>query len=321
LAIQIEGLQAKPGEKVFGYVKIGETPISSISLPVGIVNGKEEGPRIFIMAGTHPCEYPGIEAAVRIFKQTDPQDLRGSIVDIPVANPTGFERRTAFVNPLDDINQAFVFPGNKTDSMSYRIDDFLLGIALRSQYLLNLHGGDVPEHLFRFSIVETVGKEPVDSESFKLARLYGAPYIIKRTPNHPGTLEYQVALKGIPGIVGEAGSLAMLDEADVQVHMRGVANIMKSLKMIGGSALPPISQSVISDGWKIRANRGGLFQPKVRPGDIVTGGQLLAEIRDLKGDVLESVRSPKPGLILYTTLRHVTNTGDPLFSLGTPTPI
>jgi len=321
MEVSVGELRAKPGEKVFGYIKVGETPISPINLPVGIINGEHEGPRFFIMAGTHPCEYAGIEAAIRTFRQTRPQDLRGSIIDIPVANPVGFERRTAFVNPLDEINAAFVYPGNPQESMSYRIDDEILKIALKCQYVLDLHGGDMPEDLCPFSIVETVGREPVDSISFELSKIYGAPYIIKRTPSHPGTLQYQVALKAIPGIVGEAGGLGMLNETDVQIHMVGVTNIMKHLKMTEGSPSPRPKQAVVSDGWKIRANRGGLFYPKVKPGDLVSKGQLLAEIKDLKGDVLQSIAAAKGGLLLYTTLRHVVNTGDPLFSMGTPVPV
>jgi predicted deacylase len=314
-------LRAAQGEKVFGYFKIGEEPLSPINWPIGIVNGKREGPRLFIVAGTHPCEYAGIEAAVRIFKNTDPISLRGSIVCIPVFNPVGFERRTSFFNPIDDINPGFIFPGDSSGSMSYRMASIVLNIASKCEFVLDLHGGDTPEHLFPFSIVETVGKETVDSMSFELAKLFGAPYIVQRTPSHQGTLEYQAALKGIPGVVGEAGSLGILDEADVQVHVTGVTNIMRHLKMIDGETTHFNNLKVLRDGWKVRANHGGLFHPKVKPGDIVKKEQLLAEIMDLKGDIVEAVTSPKDGLILYTTLRHATNTGDPLFSMSTPLPI
>lgn len=47
----------------------------------------------------------------------------------------------------------------------------------------------------------------------------------------------------------------------------------------------------------IRANRGGLIRLFKKPGDLIQEGEVLAEICDLYGDVLEEVKMPVEGYV------------------------
>ncbi len=315
--IRIGTIQAAPQEKHFGYLKVGETPLYNIKLPVGIINGSNTGPTVCLIAGEHPVEYPGINAAIRIYKQTHPNNLNGVLLIVPVVNVPGFETRSAYNSPIDNANVGFIAPGDQNGSISYRISYTVLNeIIMKSDYLLNLHGGDSPEWLAPFTIVETSGNAQVDEKSEELAKVFGLEFIVKIENPRP-TLICEAGKRGIPGIVSEAGSLRMFDEQDIRLHVLGVKNVLKHLQMLNGKSIPcKVPQKIISRGYKIFATRGGLFYPAVRPGVMISKGDILAEIRNLKGDLLEQIIAKEDGWIGYMWMRHIVNTGDPLISVN-----
>ena len=58
--IKIRDIEAEPGEKTYGFLNIADTAIMNVNIPVMIVNGKEPGPKLCLIAGTHSMEYEGI---------------------------------------------------------------------------------------------------------------------------------------------------------------------------------------------------------------------------------------------------------------------
>ena len=48
-------------------------------MPIGVIHGVNPGEQITIFGGQHGTEYAGIEAAMRLFRETDPEDVAGTI--------------------------------------------------------------------------------------------------------------------------------------------------------------------------------------------------------------------------------------------------
>ena len=65
----------------------------SIDLPVALVTGDSEGPDAVITAGIHGGEYGGIFAAIRLFRELSPSDIKGSVKFITVCDTAAFETR------------------------------------------------------------------------------------------------------------------------------------------------------------------------------------------------------------------------------------
>ena len=90
-----------------------------------------------------------------------------------------------------------------------------------------------------------------------------------------GSLTFQATRQGVVSILAEAGSNGTLEPADVEIHMRGMRNVMRYLGMIpgepdtAGEHVEPTGQFVVS------AQRGGLLRLKIGIGD---------EIRERAGD-------------------------------------
>lgn len=309
--LKVMDIEAEQGTKNFGFIKIGETPISPIEIPIGLVNGSEPGPTICITAGVHAMEYPGIEAAIRIYTNTDPKKLSGKIVIIPVVNMPGFAAKSPFVNPIDNINPGRAFPGDKDGSITYRII-FTISeeIISKSDYHLDLHGGDAPELVMHpgFPIYRNTGVKSVDDSAKSIAKMYGTKYIWCHTEPQVTSLKDWRAR--VPSIMLESGGCGQYEEKWIKVHIDGIKNIMKYLGMIEGEYQIRSDQEIITKTADLRVNHGGIFYPKSNPGDIVEKGQKLGEIRDIKGDLLEDIISPVDGIIRIIFWHRIKNTGD-----------
>jgi len=322
--LSVGEISASPGEKSFGYLKIGETPTTAIELPIGVLNGAHEGPRICIVAGTHPMEYPGIDAAIRIYNEIDLKELHGSIVTVPVVNVLGFDRAISYVCPLDGLNMAFQVPGKELGTFSQITNYHLEKIVYASNYFMDLHGAELSEMLVNYTIYFKTGNESVDRITEGMARVYGTDFIEQRTESGAGrvwptsTIFVEAPKRGIPAIVAEAGvGLGSYNESDIQLHVDGVKNVLKFLKMIPGE--PKSSGKKLryfNDVAEIRVRRGGLFYPLVKLTDLVKRSQVIGVVKNLKGEIIEEVTSPEDGFTHLIVPRHVVNTSDIVFYVG-----
>ena len=85
-------------------------PLDGIDLPFTIIEGTGPGPCLVVTAGVHASEYCSIETAVRLQK-TKPEDIKGTLVILPILNTEGFKARSIYLMPQDKKNLNRQFPG------------------------------------------------------------------------------------------------------------------------------------------------------------------------------------------------------------------
>ena len=61
--LRVADLEAKPGEKVSGYVHVIG---AEFGIPVTLICGEKEGGTVLISGGVHNAEYVGIQAAMQL---------------------------------------------------------------------------------------------------------------------------------------------------------------------------------------------------------------------------------------------------------------
>jgi len=315
--IKIGNIEANKGEKKSGFVRVGETPSGTVDLPLTIINGVGEGPTLCLTAGTHPCEYAGIAAVIRICKETKPESLSGAVLGIPVLNMAGFASRTPYVNPIDNVNVSRAFPGRLDGTMSERIMHvFVNDMLRRSNFRIDCHGGDYDERLNPNTYFSKLGNKTHDETAEILARIYGFRYVIQRPPSaiHTGTAV-------VPSIVAECGGIKVLLESDIAQHAEGIRNVMKFFKMMEGKPRIRVKQLLVKEFGYVSAQKGGLFYPMVEIGEEVKKNQKVGEIWNLWGDVIETLTSPTGGTVRKMFTNHATNSGDVLIQImETPKP-
>jgi uncharacterized protein len=290
-----------------GYIQ----PIEELKIPFGVIEGDRPGPCLLITAGVHASEYCSIETAIRLL-MTQPDKIRGSLVIFPILNVQGFRRRSIYVMPEDGKNLNRMFPGKPDGSVSERLAHWLVTeIYPNVDAYLDLHGGDLDESLAPFTIY------PRHCEKSKeLARVFGIPVAIaSSSEGNTVSAAYKV---GVPSILPEVSGNGLWGEDTVRKMMEGVERVMYHLGMIDG----PVKRAEENEPrhvtmWVPLASADGLWYPAKEISDPVSVGDVLGEIKDVFGEVLETIRSEKDGFVLYRLTSLAVNQGEALLGVGT----
>jgi hypothetical protein len=314
--IKIVNLEAKIGEKVFGFIDVKDTFGTISQLPVGIINGREEGPTLLITAGVHACEYAAIEGVIRLYRETEPKRMIGNVIVITCMNLPALRLRTPFLVPFDNKNLNRSFPGSPNGSPAEVIAYVVMKEFLpKANYVVDCHCGDVGEKLFPMTISNQTNSEEISRKSKELAYATGLDYSCYSnvTKGGDGNWITEANKAGFPAIVVEAGYDGLYEERDIAIHLKVLKNIMKHLGMIAGKIERESDRTettYISSLFMIKTNTTGIFHPEIEIRSRISKGLVLAEIRDLKGDVIEEIKSPENGILLTIMTKRVVNCGD-----------
>jgi predicted deacylase len=275
-----------------------------------------------VTAGIHATEYPGIAAAIQTGRTLDPETLRGTLIVVSPVNTPGFHERTMYTNPRDGKNINRVFPGRADGAPSERLAHYLMEeLFTGADAYLDLHGGDMIESLIPFSVYQLTGNEAVDGTSAELAEALDLDYILA-VPSGAlqGSSYAAAASRGIPALIAEAGQQGIYDSAAVARHVRGLSNVMIRLGMTAGTEQRyGIPKRLARFAW-LYAGAQGLFYPSVAVGDLVSAGQVVGEVRDFFGEILQTLHADVSGPVLFLVTALAVSTGNPLMGVGTEEP-
>lgn len=306
-------LTAGPNEKIQGHLHFEgvEEPISAF-----IINGYTDGPKVLVIGGIHGCEYTSIDAALKVGKALQAEELAGKVIVLPIANPAAFYKRSIYVHPSDQKNLNRVFPGKKEGTEAERLAYGLTETVFKEvDTIIDLHGGDMIEALVPFSIYHASADEKTVEASKHLASLFDIDYVIGSRDQVPGSTYGSAAALGIPALIAEAGQQGILSPEHSERLQKGVINILKALKVMEGEVTHYPSHFLETYDW-YRSDRKGLWYPEVGIGDSVKAGDRLGTIQDEFGEVLMDIESHTTGVVLFLVTSLAINPNDPLLAVG-----
>lgn len=312
--LKVGKLSAQQGEKCFG---INEFLIEKdpYQLPMWLINGNSDGPTLVVTAGVHAAEYASIAAALAFGRALDPQNLRGRVIVVPVMNRPAFDSRSIYVCPLDGKNLNRVFPGSGHGTASEQIADWVFTNVIRqAEYYVDLHGGDLIEALVPFTIFFRSGDQRVDHLSLDMAKVFGISYLV--CSETPGSTFRAASAAGIPAILAESGGQGIWTSADVARHTDGLQRILRFLEMIPGEVPEPSATILLEKFLWLRSEHEAFWYPSIEVGQEVMSGQVLGQVTDWEGHVLQSAISPADGRVLFIVSSLAINQGDPLLAVG-----
>ncbi len=277
-----------------------------IPFPVAKVTGDKPGPKVLITAGIHGCEYPAIVAAIRLFQELDPAAVCGEVTVVTISGVRAFERRSVFVNPVDGKNPNRFFPGNLTgtytDALAYHLfHDFIA----KADFYLDLHGGDMVEALAPFSIYHGGEGNETERLSREMVEYYGLPNIVSTVSggswDDSGTTYANGAKAGVASAIVEVGGIGQLDQPSVDMHLKGLRNVLRHVGCLAGAAEKPQGLRFYKDFLWLRSPAKGIFYKEVEIGDNVVEGQKIGQVEDYFGNKLAELLSPSAGRLLFLT--------------------
>ena len=303
---EIGGIQVRSGSRSKGFLRVGPyfpysraTLREYIDIPFTVVNGVDDGSVFCVTGGLHGTEYTGIAAAIRLSSDVKPDDLKGTLVIVPVVDIPAYQERN-YICPIDGVNPQGIFPGSSDGSICYQIiHKVFQELIKRADYYVDLHGGDIHESEICYSHFYRTGDDTIDEKSEGIARALGFKYIVPHAPGSINGYSYSVACEhGISAALSECGSGDKLLLDEVSNVSEGLLNVMRYLNMIEGKPLK-IELPEIIERERIRVEHEGLLHYHVKVGDLLSEGDIIGEIKDLYGEVVETVRAPKKGIVSF----------------------
>lgn len=315
--VEATGFDAPPGSKNKGFLKV-ENFSPEVDVPLVLIRGKKPGPIVVIVAGIHGGEHNSIEAARRLSRDLNPEEVSGAVAIVPVANRPAFHARTHNGSPPDGQNLGRLFPGDKKgtalERAAYEISNRLIVFA---DTVMDLHGADGLEmiipHLYIPDHNENI-EEKRDWGPWDLAEVYGIEIVGYTGPRVGGgsAVHYGASL-GIPSILAEAGS-GFLEEESIGVHYRGMTNVLRRIGVLEG--IPLIEMQIKNVKYeKIRSPMTGFFYSYATVGQFVNEGQVIGKITDYFGDEKTEIIAPVSGKIDFIKLTMATNKDNGLFAI------
>ena len=314
-AITVGPLVAYPGTRVTGQVAV-DVGSATLQIPVAIVHGSRPGPRVAATAGIHGAEYVSIAALREVVLGLNPTAVTGSVVAVLTASPAAFAARSIYVNPIDGLNLNRQFPGDPNGSPSQRLAHWLTTTVIAgSDVFVDMHCGDMNEALVSFTGIEETADADLDARSRELAEAYGLRYLLIGPTN--GTTTTAAAALGIPAVLGEVGGQGRWPKEDVALHAAGFRRVLHAAGLVDSAPATPAHRTEVlaKEAW-MRATTSGYWHPSVAVGDRVRAGEVVGEVQDAFGNVLERPSAPMSGVVVFLVSSLAMNAGDPLLAVA-----
>ncbi|MBI4446296.1 MAG: succinylglutamate desuccinylase/aspartoacylase family protein [Acidobacteria bacterium] len=309
---------ASPGEKKKGFAVVAQTSLGSlIRVPVIVSNGLYEGPTLLVDSGIHGDDLTSIPVVWKVAEEIDPRNLRGQVICLPFANPMAIEGKS-HLTPED--GKSPIFPGRPDGTISERLGYGLYNeIVLKSNYIIDLHGGSMEASLAILVVVDPVGGE-TEKTITEMARAFNPNLIFVsagKGEGPPNTMHGVANRKGIPSLNIGMGKIGFYEES-TRRGADSVFNVMRYLKMLDGS--PQVKTDPLfatKEVFKFSSHNGAFF-PTTKEDEMVTEGQTVGRIVDVFGDMITEVKAPATGMVLAICFYPIVKAGDFLISVATP---
>jgi predicted deacylase len=319
-------ITAQPGTTASGTLEVpARTGDQGTSIPMSVVHGAKPGPVLALTAGVHGQEYTPIIALQRLLKTIDPRTLTGTVIMVHVSNMPSYLARTIYYSPADGKNLNRVFPGRADGTLSERIAFAITREVIeRATHVVDLHCGDGNESLRPYTYWITTGAPPVAEAGKQMALAVGLDHIVvdrERPVDAKASiyLSNTAITRGKPALTIESGGMARTDEESIAAIERGVAGLLKHLGMRAEGPAPVGQPIWIQRGEVLRSSANGIFYAAVERGHTVAEGTLIGRVTDFHGKVLEEVRAPFAGEILYVIGTPPISKGEPIAYVGSTT--
>ena len=285
---------------------------SPLTMPVHVIRGAKEGPRLFVSAAIHGDEINGTEIIRRLLNHPALKRLRGILVAVPIVNIYGIIHQSRYLPDRRDLNRSF--PGSPRGSLAARLADlFMREIVNPCTHGIDLHTGAIHR-----SNLPQIRANLDDPETNRLAVSFGVPVLLNSNIRD-GSLRESAAEQGIPMLLYEAGEALRFDEVSIRAGVKGIINVMRSLEMLPAlrsKRKKPYEPYIARSSSWIRAPASGLFRKVSAMGSRVKRGEILGLIDDPFGREHNEVIASVGGIIIGCSEIPLVHEGEALFHIA-----
>ncbi|MBX2860529.1 MAG: succinylglutamate desuccinylase/aspartoacylase family protein [Vampirovibrio sp.] len=294
-----------PGRHSFWLNLLPNSMGGQTQIPVMVLKGEQPGPVVGVSSAIHGDELNGIPVIWGLFDKITPENLKGTILALPVMNVRGFtENKRLFDNHDDlqdgiDLNHLMGAPYGKGEAGRYT-KALLEKVVDQFEYLFDLHC--VVSGTSGVNYVYANKKNPM---SCQMALNCRPDLVIARTPIRSNglTLKGLADERKIPAVTVEIGMTKRFEADKIQRTVQGLLNALHHLNILSrpvvDSTKLKASTYVASEYHNVYTdNYGGLMTMGVKDGELVTENQPVADMKDVFGRPVQTFKSPTTGIVM-----------------------
>jgi predicted deacylase len=284
--------------------------------------GSDDGPTLAVLGGVHGDELEGVVAARMFAAQLNAMPagtLAGRAKVVPVSNPVAFASRSR-TSATDGANLARVFPGRPDGTVTEQIAHVLTSeVIAGADLLVDLHSAGAKYEMPVFA--GFVSDAPMGSQSGEATFAFGAPMVWEHHGSGPGRSMSAAEDLGVASIYVEGSGGGGLIGRDLDIYVDGLHRLLAWLGMTSAPHTMPSPPVVLrgDDGdvdESLACSLAGYCVTRVRAGDVVQPGHVLADIVNDAGDSVEQIRSPRPGIVMMLRRQAEVQPADGIAMLG-----
>ncbi len=285
---------------------------TEMAMPIVVKRARKVGPTVFISAAVHGDEIIGIEIIRRLMTRKSFRLQCGTVIFVPIVNVYGVLNKSRYMPDRRDLNRSF--PGSAKGSLTGQIAHrFLTEIVEKCDYGIDLHTGAIHR-----SNYPQIRANVSDAETLELAKAFRVPVILNSNLRD-GSLRECANDSQCKILLYEAGEALRFDEFCIRAGERGVLNVLRHLGLLRAkkTANRVTQEPVIAQKsqW-LRASSSGLVNNKVRMGETVEKGDVLAEINNPFGEKLDEVVAKRKGVVIGQQNIPLVQEGDAMFNIA-----
>jgi len=179
--ITVGAVTARTGQKSTVSSKYLRASMPATNIPVIVVNGAKPGPKLALwLPDRHGTEYASIVALEKLAQAADPANLSGALIIVPLVNVASFAQKVPHLNPVDgQEHEPFLSPASPMELRPERASWAITQQVIeKCDYLIDLHGGDLDENLYRYSYWANTANPTLDATTRAMVLAFGLDHII-----------------------------------------------------------------------------------------------------------------------------------------------
>ena len=294
---------------------------SHLFIPIVTIKGGD-GPTALVVGGVHGDEPEGQVAALRLARETRPEDVTGRLIVVPCASPDASRAFTRLWPSGANFNRSF--PGSPDGSPDEQLADFFSRFLIaRADVVVDMHSGGRSGLCPPWSEMHLVA-DPAQRRAMVEAMLaWGTDYhFVYIDIAGGGLLVGEAERQGKLVVSTELGGGGHVHASTHRIAQSGLANVLRHVGVLRGEAVRRDPPGTIVDATGVDdyllAPESGLWETFVDLGQRVEPGDPVGQIHFLERPDREPevVRARTGGLVMVVRAIAPTAQGDNVVVVG-----
>lgn len=289
---------------------------SHLFVPIVSIVGSDGGPTAVVIGGVHGDEPEGQIAALRLARETAPEDVSGRLIVVPCASPDASRAYTRLWPNGVNFNRSF--PGDPDGPADRQLAHFFSTVLFPSaDVVVDMHSGGRSGLCPPWSEMHWVDDSSQRRAMVEAMLAWGTDYhFVYIDIAGTGLLVGEAERQGKVVVSTELGGGGHVTAATHRIAQSGLANVLRHVGVLHGEVTTRETPGVIGRATEpenyLLAPESGLWETFVDVGERVREGQPVGQIHFLERPEREPevVHARNDGIVFVVRAIATTDQGD-----------